>query len=81
MQQLSFRAMGSTITIVIDSDRPSARPALANARKTFLRYERILSRFRPQSELSALNRRAGQGPARVGQTLWQAVQQDRKSVV
>ncbi|MCX7860035.1 MAG: FAD:protein FMN transferase [Chloroflexus sp.] len=74
MQQLSFRAMGSTITIIIDSDQASARPALANARKTFLRYERILSRFRPQSELSALNRRAGRGPARIGQTLWQAVQ-------
>lgn len=75
MPQLSFRAMGSTINIIIDSDKAAAYPALNAARKTFLRYERILSRFRPQSELSALNRRAGMGPVRVGQTLWCAVQQ------
>lgn len=75
MQQLSFRAMGSMITVIIDSDDPAARPALTAARKTFLRYERMLSRFRPHSELSALNRRAGHGPVRVGQTLWRAVQQ------
>ncbi|WP_322495873.1 FAD:protein FMN transferase [Chloroflexus sp.] len=75
MQQLSFRAMGSTITVIIDSDDPTARSVLTAARKTFLRYERMLSRFRPHSELSALNRRAGHGTVRVGQTLWRAVQQ------
>ncbi|OAN42875.1 thiamine biosynthesis protein ApbE [Chloroflexus islandicus] len=75
MQQLSFRAMGSAITVIIDSDDSAARSALTAARKTFLRYERILSRFRPHSELSALNRHAGHGPVRVGQTLWRAVQQ------
>ncbi|GIW91578.1 MAG: hypothetical protein KatS3mg109_2010 [Pirellulaceae bacterium] len=74
MQRLQFRAMGSTITIVIDSDDPTARPALNVARQTFLRYEQILSRFRSHSELSALNRRAGRGPVRVGYTLWRAVQ-------
>ncbi|WP_322489191.1 FAD:protein FMN transferase [Chloroflexus sp.] len=74
MQRLQFRAMGSTITIVIDSDDPIARSALNVARRTFLRYEQILSRFRLHSELSALNRRAGCGPVRVGHTLWRAVQ-------
>lgn len=74
MQRLQFRAMGSTITIVIDSDDPMARSALNVARRTFLRYEQILSRFRSHSELSALNRRAGCGPVRVGYTLWRAVQ-------
>ncbi|MGB9737675.1 FAD:protein FMN transferase [Chloroflexus sp.] len=74
MQRLQFRAMGSTITIVIDSDDPTARSALNIARRTFLRYEQILSRFRSHSELSALNRRAGRGPVRVGYTLWCAVQ-------
>lgn len=73
MQQISFRAMGSTITIIVDSTNPAVRSALTSARKTFLRYEQILSRFRPQSELSALNRAAGHGPRRVGRTLWQAV--------
>lgn len=75
MQQLCFHAMGSTITVIIDSDEPTAHAALGAARKTFLRYERMLSRFRPQSELSALNRRAGKGPVQVGRTLWRAVQQ------
>lgn len=73
MQQISFRAMGSTITIIVDSTDPTARSALTSARKIFLHHEQILSRFRPQSELSALNRAAGQGPRRVGRTLWQAV--------
>lgn len=73
MQQISFRAMGSTITIIVDSTNPAVRSALTSAQKTFLRYEQILSRFRPQSELSALNRAAGRGPRRVGRTLWQAV--------
>ncbi len=73
MQQISFRAMGSTVNIIVDSDALAARAALTAARKTFIRFDRILSRFRPDSELNALNRRAGTRPVRVGQTLWQAV--------
>ncbi|WP_298818976.1 FAD:protein FMN transferase [Chloroflexus sp.] len=73
MQQISFRAMGSTVNIIVDDDNLAARAALTAARKTFIRFERILSRFRPDSELNALNRRAGCKPVRVGQTLWHAM--------
>ncbi len=74
MQQRSFWAMGSTITIVIDSDEANARSVFAGAYRTFRTYERILSRFQPHSDLNALNRCAGRGLRRVGQTLWRALQ-------
>lgn len=74
MQQRSFWAMGSTITIVIDSDEANARSVFASAYRTFRTYERILSRFQPHSDLNALNRYAGRGSRRVGQTLWRALQ-------
>ncbi len=74
MQQTQFQAMGCTFTVVVDSDSPTATAALRWARKRFTRLEDKLSRFRPHSDLNALNRRAGQGSTRIGHTLWQALQ-------
>lgn len=55
MVTYSFRAMGSQILIVLDAPVAIARPALASLREVFASWEAILSRFRPDSELSCLN--------------------------
>ncbi len=57
MQRRSFPAMGTQVELFIDSE-PSAESELAFARaeQEFERLEALLSRFRPDSELSALNR-------------------------
>jgi thiamine biosynthesis lipoprotein len=57
MQRHSFSAMGTTIELLLDAE-PSAESelALAQAEREFERLEALLSRFRPDSELSALNR-------------------------
>ena len=52
-----FRAMGTTIEVLIDAgDGPLTRAATAAAREEFARLEALLSRFLPDSELSRLNR-------------------------
>jgi thiamine biosynthesis lipoprotein len=57
MQRHTFRAMGTEVEVLLDAE-PSAEsePALAGAEREFQRLEALLSRFRPDSELSALNR-------------------------
>ena len=57
MERTDFRAMGTDVELLLDV--PSARwtgSAFAAARAEFARLEAILSRFRPESELSKLNR-------------------------
>jgi FAD:protein FMN transferase len=52
-----FRAMGTTMELLVEApDSGPARAAIARARAEIARRERLLSRFRPDSELSALNR-------------------------
>jgi FAD:protein FMN transferase len=57
MQRRSFPAMGTRVELLLDAE-PSAESelALARAEREFERLEALLSRFRPDSELSALNR-------------------------
>jgi thiamine biosynthesis lipoprotein len=57
MQRQVFPAMGTTVELLLDA-KPSAeaRLALDRAEREFERLEALLSRFRPSSELSALNR-------------------------
>jgi len=57
MERRSFRAMGTVVELLLDIE-PGAESdaALARAEQEFERLERLLSRFRPDSELSALNR-------------------------
>ncbi len=60
-----FRAMGTSMEILLEApDTPRARAAIAAGRAEIARLEGILSRFRPDSELSRLNarRRGRVGP-------------------
>jgi len=71
----SWRALGTTATVVIDA--PGSGPvALASARAEVERelaaIDRACSRFRDDSELTAVNAAAGH-PVAVGPLLWEAV--------
>jgi FAD:protein FMN transferase len=57
IQRRTFRAMGTDVELLLDVE-PSALSdaALTRAEQEFERLELLLSRFRPDSELSALNR-------------------------
>ena len=68
-----FDAMGTAMDFVVEAADPEVgRSALAAARSEVSRLEDLLSRFRPNSELSRLNRaremRVGPDMARVIQT-------------
>ena len=63
-----FRAMGSRILTILDAPQARASTRLADVQGCFDRWEQSLSRFRPDSELSALNRSSG-GKASVSPTL------------
>jgi FAD:protein FMN transferase len=54
MERRTFRAMGTEIELLVDASGAAA--ALSAAESEFHRLEEILSRFRPESELSLLNR-------------------------
>jgi thiamine biosynthesis lipoprotein len=66
-----FRAMGTEIHVLSPAIR--ALDALEAVRSLFAEWEDTLSRFRPESELSRLNLRAGT-PVRVGPVLMAAVE-------
>lgn len=72
MQQLEFRAMGSQMLALIDTDTADARTALAQVPHWFAAWEARLSRFRDDSELMLVNRAAGQ-PVAVSDTLWEVL--------
>lgn len=57
---------------VVDSDAPDATEALRNVPVWFEIWEQCLSRFRPASELSRLNARAGEW-VEVSETLWRVI--------
>ena len=64
MERLTFPAMGTTVEFLLAAPPGrAARRALATARDEVLRLERLFSRFRPDSELSRLNRA---GSMRIG---------------
>jgi FAD:protein FMN transferase len=58
MERRSFHAMGTEVEVLLDAE-PGAESdaALTRAEQEFERLEGLLSRFRPHSELSMLNRR------------------------
>ena len=60
-RQVRFPAMGTVVSIAFVGDPP--RGALGCARDLFTEWERVLSRFRPDSELSQVNRAAGRAVA------------------
>lgn len=69
MRQIAFRAMGCHMRALVDSDTPIAEDVLAQVPDWFAMWEQHLSRFRDDSELNELNRRAGE-VVQVGQVLW-----------
>ncbi len=54
----SFRALGTTATVVT-TEAPALEPAVAAVRAELARIDAACSRFRPDSELTALNAAAG----------------------
>lgn len=73
MQTIEFRAMGCSMSAVIDADTGAAARALQAAPAWFDEWERVLSRFRPDSELSRLNGRLGEW-VKVSEALWDVLQ-------
>ncbi len=58
MERRSFPAMGTQVELLLDTEPSTeSRHALDRAEAEFERLEALLSRFRPDSELWALNRR------------------------
>jgi len=64
-----FRAMGTDIHLWLDSPPEVAGEPFAHARQLFEDVEQCLSRFRHDSELSKLNKQAGQ-MVRASRMLW-----------
>ncbi len=56
MLEVRFWAMGCQMLAILDADEPAAEEALRALPQQFDAWEAILSRFRPDSELSQLNR-------------------------
>ena len=57
MEHDEFKAMGTDVEVFLDAESNGfATSVFAAARREFERLESLLSRFRPDSELSALNR-------------------------
>jgi FAD:protein FMN transferase len=60
MKTIEFRAMGCQMAATLDADSQKADRLLAQTPEWFDIWEACLSRFRPESELSRLNRQAAQ---------------------
>lgn len=73
MNEIIFRAMGSEIFCAVDSERASVKERLERVPAMFETWEKSLSRFRVDSELSQLNARGGEN-VRVSETLWRVLQ-------
>jgi thiamine biosynthesis lipoprotein len=73
VHRLQFRAMGTDMLVCVDNGSEQPPVELANVPNWFEEWEQVLSRFRATSELSRLNRAAGQ-PFAVSETLWQVFQ-------
>jgi FAD:protein FMN transferase len=79
MHTHTFRAMGCSMSVVVDSDRHDVEAALTQVPSWFAEWEACLSRFRADSELSQLNRSAGYWFTPT-QTLWDVLQAARAGV-
>jgi FAD:protein FMN transferase len=78
MARLEFHAMGCEMLAILEAPNPAARRRLARVPQWFEAWEDHLSRFRPESELSRLNRSSGQMVS-VGPTLWAVFQASRQA--
>jgi thiamine biosynthesis lipoprotein len=73
MFKISFPAMGSSISVLMDTDSPTAHQKIAEVPSWFERWESIFSRFRSTSELSFVNQNAGL-PIRVSAVFLEVLQ-------
>jgi FAD:protein FMN transferase len=78
MSRLEFHAMGCQMLAILDAPNPSAQRRLQRVPDWFEAWEDHLSRFRPESELSRLNRSNGQMVS-VSPTLWSVFQASRQA--
>jgi len=69
LHKLEFLAMGSQILVALDRDTDQPDKILMEVPEWFADWEDTLSRFKPDSELSRLNRTFDQ-PVPVSQVLW-----------
>jgi thiamine biosynthesis lipoprotein len=84
--RIDFKAMGCRMLAMVEADpnllqnssSPEVTATLAQTANWFEEWEDALSRFRPESELSRLNRSAGM-PVQVSETLWEVFQAARKA--
>jgi FAD:protein FMN transferase len=72
MHRAEFPSMGTTVSLLLPQTHFYA--AIGEIQQLFAEWEQILSRFRPDSELSRLNRHAGQ-PIVVSQLLFNVLRQ------
>ena len=70
-REIRFHAMGTEVTVITAGQAPAG--TMGRVRDLFAGREEILSRFRPDSELSRLNRRAGRA-TQVGPLLFAAIE-------
>lgn len=75
---IEFRAMGCQMMAAIDLKPDSANRLLSQVPAWFADWEACLSRFRPESELSRINRQPGIRVP-VSETLWQVLQSARRA--
>ena len=73
MLKIEFRAMGCQMAAFIDNGSSQSARALSLVPGWFEEWEAALSRFRPESELCALNSAAGR-PFRAGAVLYEVVE-------
>ena len=73
MKKIEFRAMGSRMLALVDSNSGEADEILNRLPAWFEEWEQSLSRFRPGNELDRLNHSDGR-PMAVSQTLWDVFQ-------
>lgn len=74
VERASRTLLGTQIDIVAQGDRPGiAQPAIDAAFAEMARLERIMSRYRPDSQVSALARAAGRNPVPVAPELMSAL--------
>ncbi len=73
METIEFGAMGCRVLAALDTSGEAARHTLSAVPAWFEEWERHLSRFRADSELSRLNLKAGRA-VRVSAVLWSALQ-------
>jgi thiamine biosynthesis lipoprotein len=78
MADIEFHAMGCQMLAILDAPNPAAQRHLRRVPQWFEVWEDHLSRFRPESELSRLNRSNGQMVS-VSPTLWSVFQASRQA--